>query len=469
MHVFEEAVVKFAEEHLLFPHPGKVIAAFSGGGDSTALLKCLVEIAPVFGLAVEAAHLNHSLRGEESDGDEAFARETCGRLGVRLSVERLTDGGPSRRGESLETAARRGRRTFLERVARERRAYRIALGHTLDDQAETVLQRLIRGTGPAGLAGIAPSDGELRVYPLLGTTRKSAREYLLHAGIEWREDSSNTDTAFFRNRIRHILLPLLESEFSPGCAEALARLADLCRADEEYFDRLTVEALSACALHSDDGKILLDGETFERYHISLRRRMARACLERLEGTGRDTDMREISRILALAETRRGGLDVTARIRCEAAGGLIAFAVRGEESEPSALAIPGETAVPGGGALIARGTGAAEQPDGVESIAVSAEVTAGYGPLTVGTVKRGEYMILSGMRSPVKISDILSRRRIPKVFRNTVPVVRAGGVPVWIPGIRSAECVRRCDESTGGIVIVYRGGPDWRALLGGRAD
>ena len=463
---FERKVVAYAGERRLFHPGGKVLVALSGGGDSVALLHCLSRTADVLGITVEAAHLNHSLRGRESDEDEAFCREVCAQLGIRLAVERLVEGELRGAGESVESAARRERRSFLERIARQAGVCRIATGHTCDDQAETVLQRLMRGTGPSGLAGILPVNDDGWVRPLLGLTRRSAREYLDELGAGFREDSSNRDTALFRNKIRHILLPFIESRFSPGIIGALARLAELTRVQEEYLNEQVRESRRVCGTYEDSDKILLDGTIFASYHTTIRGRIVRSCLERLEGGGRDTDMEEVERILGLVGSGRGEMDVTSRVRCGVGKGIVAFAVRSDRHDPVPLAIPGETVVPTGGRITARGLTPSDRVDGRFSVLVESDVVKKYGALTVGWSKRGEYMTPFGEKTAVKVSDILSDSAVPKVLRESVPIVRAGGVAVWITGIRSAECLRTERAGAGTVLLRYDGGPEWSRLSPG---
>lgn len=463
---FERKVDAYAGEHRLFPSHGKVLVALSGGGDSVALLYCLSRTADVLGITVEAAHLNHSLRGAESEEDETFCREVCARLGIPLTVERLAEGELRGADESVESAARSARRGFLGRIARQVNACRIATGHTCDDQAETVLQRLMRGTGPSGLAGILPVSENLWVRPLLGQTRRSAREYLDELGANFREDSTNRDTALFRNRIRHILLPFIESRFSSGIVGALARLADLSRLEEEYLAERLRESYQSCCTYEDSNKILLDGTRFAMYHTVMRSRIVRSCLERLEGGGRDTDREEVERILALIESGRGETDVTSRVRCGAGKGIIAFAVRSGGYDPVLIAIPGETAVPTGGLITARCLTASDRIDGRWCVLIDPEVVERYGALTVGRVKQGEYMIPFGRKTAVKVYTLLSDSAVPKVLRESVPVVRAGGVPVWIPGVRSAECLSTERAGADAMLLLYRGGPEWRQAIPG---
>jgi len=177
---------------------------------------------------VLAAHVNHRLRGAESDADEEFVREVCSRLGLELMVHRLED---SLAGAGLEERARAARYELLTQTAEERGARFVAVAHTADDQAETILHHVLRGTGLTGLAGMSKfrslSPAVTLVRPLLGTRRQSLRDYLAEVGQDFREDSSNADTSFTRNRLRHELLPHLAEHYNPSVIEALVRLGHL--------------------------------------------------------------------------------------------------------------------------------------------------------------------------------------------------------------------------------------------------
>jgi tRNA(Ile)-lysidine synthase len=214
---------------------GPGVAAVSGGADSVALLRILTTWAS----PLVVAHFNHRLRGVESDADEQFVRELSGTLGLRCEVAGADIADEARAaGENLEDVARRRRYDFLARVARDCGAEWVATGHTRDDQAETVLHRLLRGAGIQGLRGIARerelAPGVHLVRPLLDVSRAEVIAYLEELKQSWREDSSNRDLAFTRNRIRHELLPLLRT-FNPSANEVLARLAE--QAGEVYEEQ----------------------------------------------------------------------------------------------------------------------------------------------------------------------------------------------------------------------------------------
>ena len=445
----------------MFPdkHGGTVIVALSGGGDSVALLNVMLKAREVFGISVEAAHLNHSLRGKESDDDENFTREFCAKLGIFLTVNKLPEGVLAGNEGSLETAAREVRMEFLLHSAAERNAERIATGHTLNDQVETVLQRLIRGTGPSGLAGILPVRDDFWVRPFLEVTRKEIREYLEKEGLLFREDSTNQETIFIRNRIRHKLIPFLKDSFSPGVTGSIARLAELSRIQEDYLEEKALDAFKNCCLLENSFKILLDKLKLMDYHKVLKQRVVRRCLELLEGKGRDTDMEEVENVLSVFDSTRGTINITSSLQCGVVGRLAAFVRHTEPYEPVSLELPGETVIPaGGGYIIAEKTGRNVKVDGRLTVLISPVTTEKYGALSVGSVRSGEFMTPFGMSGAVKTRELIAASPLPKILRNTLPVVRAGAVPVWIPGLRSSEYLRipesgREQLDTGDIMLL----------------
>jgi tRNA(Ile)-lysidine synthase len=221
----------------------RLAAAVSGGADSVALLRLLLEVRPHLGIVLSVAHVNHKLRGQESDEDERFVKELALENGLEFHVcEAALD--PARN-SGIEAAARKLRYDFLRQLARQDHVSKFATAHTLDDQAETVLLRIFRGTGIRGLSGIHPrlvldDEGEYKtravaevVRPLLQFRRVELQDFLRERGQAWREDSSNRDLGFLRNRVRHLLLPLLRENFGASTVENLADLAEIARAEAE--------------------------------------------------------------------------------------------------------------------------------------------------------------------------------------------------------------------------------------------
>ncbi len=248
---------------------GRVLVAVSGGADSVALLHVLAKL----GLPLAVAHLDHQTRHGESTKDAAFVEALAERLGLPFRLERRAVAEEAAgRPESFEEYARELRYAFFRRAAHETGCAVVATGHQADDQAETVLMRLLRGSGPAGLSGIPPVREErgLRVIrPLLGLRRDALRRWLEEEGHTWREDSSNRDPAFLRNRIRNELLPHLTSEYNPRCTEALIRLADVLREEDRFLEARRAEAWAHC----HDAEKGLRRDAYAGLHAALRRRL----------------------------------------------------------------------------------------------------------------------------------------------------------------------------------------------------
>ena len=232
----QNKLLKFIRQQGLIEPGDRVICALSGGADSVAMLFALYLLKEKLDIALEAAHFNHHLRGEESQRDEAFARDFCARYDIPLHV----GGGQIQPGKKgLEAAARDARYAFLQSLDGK-----IATAHTVDDNAETVLLHLIRGTGLKGLGGIAPQRGKL-IRPMLGVTRQEVEAFLRQWSLPHVEDSSNDTDAFLRNRIRHHVMPLLREE-NPRIGENLSKMALRLRQDEAYLtQQSSFEALPA--------------------------------------------------------------------------------------------------------------------------------------------------------------------------------------------------------------------------------
>jgi tRNA(Ile)-lysidine synthase len=236
------------------PRGGTLLVALSGGADSVALLDALASLRRRRGFRLVAAHLDHGLRDGSAD-DAAFCAELCQALGVPLRVGRAdVRARAARERGGLEQAARRERYAFLRRVREEEAAVAVAVAHTRDDQAETLLLRLLRGAGTAGLGGMRPRSGDV-VRPLLDVSRQEVLAHLRERGLAWREDPSNADVAHRRNRVRHELIPYLEERFNPGIRASLARTASIL-ADEASHVRSEAEALVA-AIAREEGEALL--------------------------------------------------------------------------------------------------------------------------------------------------------------------------------------------------------------------
>ncbi len=230
----------------------RVGVGVSGGADSVGLLLLLVELREELGIVLSVAHLNHMLRGRAAEADEKFVRKLAAKHGLEFHGESVDVGARAKREKAnVEDAGRRARHEFFSRLAAEGKVDVVAVAHTADDQAETLLAHILRGTGLAGLGGIHPRT-ECVVRPLLGVRRAELRAHLRSKKQKWREDASNRDTARMRARIRRKLLPLLEKQFQGGVVEHLGALAEFAREDEAFLEWLARERCESLARQTGD-------------------------------------------------------------------------------------------------------------------------------------------------------------------------------------------------------------------------
>ena len=437
-----DRVAASVQAQALIPRGGRVVAAVSGGGDSVALLHLLAELAERSLLTLAGvAHVNHRLRRPASDEDERFCRDLARRFGVPCLVESVAvaDVARSRR-VSVELAGHHVRHAFFARAAAELEAGRVALGHTIDDQAETVLLRLIRGAGAAGLSGMRPRAGVL-VRPLLGVGRAELRRYLADGGVPFREDASNADLRVPRNRVRHELLPHLRT-YSPRIVEALARQADIARADEAWLSHRANQA-AADLVSQERGFVELDAAGLAALPPALARRVARDALARVEPRRREVGFDAIERV---RRTAAGGLARTdvPGCRVERAAGRVRLVPRRGRAGPAPrpgfayrLAIPGEIAVPEAGVrvraeVVEAAAGARGDGGGGRTALVALPAAA---PLVVRSWRFGDrYRPLGlGGRSR-KLQDLFVDRKVPRDERTRIPLVLdADGRVIWVVG------------------------------------
>jgi len=334
----------------------RVGVAVSGGADSVALLRLLLELRTELGIVPAVVHMNHGIRAEAA-ADAAFVAALAREHDLELFAETAdATGFAASRRLSLEAAGRELRYGFFARLVAEGKLDRIATAHTLDDQAETVLLRLIRGAGTRGLAGILPARGAapqrlkqqqvgpshgaaeaapLRnrvgcpksanhiVRPLLAVRRADLERYLRQIGQPWHEDASNRDRRFLRNRVRHELLPLLEREFNPSVVRVLGEMAEAARGEEEYWseqvERALTESCSPAAPERAAARApVVRLESFRRLPPALQRRVVRALAERV---GLRLDFEHVEQVLSLAESQSGKRERKVELR----GGLVVVA------------------------------------------------------------------------------------------------------------------------------------------------
>ena len=299
-----ELVLEYIHRHGLLKAGDRVGVAVSGGTDSVALLRLLLELRGELGIVLSVLHFHHGIRGAEADGDAEFVAGLAQRHSLELhSGSGDAPGHAGARQASLETAARELRYQFFAKLIKSGAADKIATGHTLDDQAETVLMKSLRGAGTRGRAGIYPALATGIVRPLLSVRRGELEEYLRGLGQDWHEDSTNRDRRHLRNRVRHELVPLLERDFNPEVTRVLAESAEVARAEEEFWQVETERLLPQIC---PQGEATLQLDALLAQPLAVQRRLVRAALER---AGAGFDFRHGEEILRLAQKLRGAVEL----------------------------------------------------------------------------------------------------------------------------------------------------------------
>ena len=441
MQLLRKKVLRFILEQGLFTQGETVVVACSGGADSTALLEILANL-PEFPLNLIAAHLNHMLRGEESDGDERSVRDTAHRYGIRAEISRVDVAAlAKKRCLSLEEAGREARYGFFREMAKKHSASAIALGHHREDQAETVLMRLVRGAGGSGLSGMRPRSGEI-VRPLLQLSRSEIEAYLGKAGVTWREDRSNADARFMRNRIRHELLPLLMT-FNPEIVQALNQAAEALAADEEVLERLTSLAFASTA-ESGCASVRFDLSKLFLEPASLRKRLYRAAAGSVKG-----DLKRISFIhladierLALSRKPNGELNLPGGIRVVRDYGNLVFTGQKEEPFPELFEVTidacGSYNLPCGGLVSVSPAGDLENMGKNTLLLDPKELPFPWG---VRYFRKGDRFRPLGIDGSKKVKDLFIDRKIPLRDRVRTPLLVFHGEIIWVCGVQPSERTR----------------------------
>lgn len=311
-YVFEKFITAI-KLHGLVEIGDRVIVAVSGGADSMALLHLLLSVRRHYALDLVVAHLNHNLRGQESEADESFVRSWAAERNLSFVCEKISEEESRQRYGNLESWARNRRYDFLFRTSKNWAAQKIAVGHTQSDQAETLLMRLIRGSGTLGLSAMRPKRDNL-IRPLVYLERAEIQEYLRAHRISWREDFTNRDTNFLRNRLRQELIPQLKKSYNPRIVRTLSVTAEVLRDEAEALQHC-VDKLFDEEAGFDGQQVVWNVDRLLSYHKALQKSLIRHSLRRLS-RGRSPDSKEIAAIVSLLDKGKSGKRFsTTSVRC----------------------------------------------------------------------------------------------------------------------------------------------------------
>ncbi|TET46967.1 tRNA lysidine(34) synthetase TilS [candidate division TA06 bacterium] len=427
----------------LFEKGDLLLAAVSGGCDSVFLLRCLCLLKDELKVELKVAHLNHMLRKEEAERDAEWVKRLSDELSVDCVVESENVRAFAEKNSlSLEEAARVCRYDFLEKVKHKLDADKIVLGHTADDQAETLLLRLLRGSGNTGLASMTPKRGHL-VRPLLNLRRHDIRKYLDKNGLSYIDDPSNLDLRFTRNIIRHKVIPLIESSINPAVVSVLARTASILSEEDVLLETNAQKDLSRAGKF--EGPYLkLDLKAMQNMGVARRRRLLRAAIGALKGDLRNIGSVHIDKTLELVDSGSAGtkinihsLEVYRDYDSIILGRSVPMAALQYERQVN---VPGITTVEEADLAL------------LSSITNSAHVKIDYSashrayfdldhlllPLCVRNRRPGDRLVPFARKKPKKLKEIFIDDKLPRRERHSIPIILDRGGILWIPGGRRSD-------------------------------
>jgi tRNA(Ile)-lysidine synthase len=446
-----------------------VLVGVSGGPDSVALLHSLVEISKTLHLRLGIAHLNHGLRGEESDADAGFVENLAKKLSLPFYTEKINLSHKKHKHRiSLEEAGREARYAFFNQVTEREGLDKIAVGHHTDDTAEIILINLLRGSGPSGLKGIPPVRGKI-IRPLIRASRELILSYLKHNQLEYRIDSSNSDERFLRNKIRHRLIPILKSQYNPNFSKALNRLGNLLSDEEHWFSQYIDLAMEQCAQSKESHIIILSIDELFKHHIAVQRRLIRRAICHVKG-----DLRRISHVhmdavinLCINAGPGARLDLPDRIRIRIQDGRLLILKEKKSlrstghSEKTDLPVCFERTILASEIL--------EGPIFIKECRIGLKFKKLNGqdvwdvtktslnmaffdwdslifPLKIRNYRAGDYFIPLGMTGRQQLKKFFINNKISRLKRLQMPILLSENKIIWVVGARISDHVKVMPET-----------------------
>ncbi len=506
---FLTSLRRFLSKHELLPRglsgaPGAlhapIIVGVSGGADSLCLLHALNTLAPEFDWQLHVAHLNHQLRGEEAQADADFVRDLARQWNLPYTIEARDVAAFARRQKlSIEEAARQVRYGFLLEVALTQHSDTIAVAHNADDQAESVLMHFLRGSGLSGLRGMQPkmlitdlrliiqhsttpalhaarqrgasvSNQQFKIHlvrPLLDTPRAAIDEYCRQHDLHPRLDATNADTTYFRNRLRHELLPLLET-YNPQIRSILCRTADVIAAEHEILQAHTNDVWGMILVEESDIALTFDLPLWRRQPIGMQRALLRQAIQRLRPPLRDIDFVHIEEAIEILRRATTGDQVTLpqNLLLEVSYATFTIAPRDalslpdwpllpERSATLPIDVPGITPLPESAWSLTTVFEACDSGLPLARFAACFDADTLPAPLTLRPRTSADRFQPQGMPASVRLKDWMINAKIPRAIRDRLPLIVSGDQIVWVPGYRVGQSFLVTETTQHIIKLVFR--------------
>ncbi len=432
----------------------KLGAAVSGGPDSVAMLYCLNKLKKELQFDLVLFHINHMLRGEESDRDEAFTKDLAKSLNIPFYSKRVDAAAYQKEKKcSLQVAAREVRYFHLNELAENYSVTKIATGHTANDQAETVLIRILKGSGLSGIAGIPPIRENKFIRPLLEVAREEIEQFLKQNQIKSIIDSSNLKNNYLRNRIKNRLIPSLKEEYNPSIIETICRSSQIFRAEDEFMSKIAEGEFSRLIIENSEKKLVLDAARFKPLHAALKRRILLQGIYQFHNSGKQVSLNIIENILQVIESNSSGksLSVFNGLELKYQYNQIIFEFKKKilidnKIELKKLTIPGKTKITEIGKEV------------VSTIMQKQDIPTDYSQknrltafvdfdflsskeLFIRSRQSGDHFSPLGVSGHKKLKDYFIDKKIPRDERNLIPLITDNNSIFWIIGHQISESVK----------------------------
>lgn len=441
-----EKVLKTINEHELIKDGDTVICAVSGGADSMCLLTVMKALSEKMNLNIAAANLNHSLRGAEGDGDSQYVETICEIRGIPFYRKKLDIGTIAKvRGQTVEEAGREERYKFFDEVSRRLGGAKIATGRNISDNAETILFHLARGSSGRGLCGIQYKRGNI-IRPLLDVSRAEIEEYLVDNAVMWREDSTNSELNYTRNKIRHTVLPRLE-EINPGAVEKIVSCGKCISDDEEYLGELANKLISSALVDKDE----YSTSSILGAPAPIARRAAAILLEKWGA--KDIDRDKINTFIDFCSKPSGKqMDINGDVYVLRSFYTILKQSREQERGFSYMLRPGQRVNHENWEISISITDTPPPPSCATAVFDAAQL---FGIFTIRSRRDGDKIKLKGMEGSKKLKELFIEMKVPQNLRRRIPVVAKGDEIIFVPPLRKSPRYAPDENTKSFLVIQYK--------------